>query len=270
VGILSPIFNNVAEGPVGATLTVDGANWLPNTTVTIWPGINQDACAQTPPSNITGTLTVDGSGIASGAYLWPLSVNIVNQSYLLCASDGAVTIIPGTQDNQPNSYLVLSADPPAISLSSATLNQGDTLTVSGQNWKPAQPVTVNICSDADCAMQALPSQRVTSNDDGTFEVQFSISSNVTPGTYYVHAATDDNALMAPLPQGSPVQLMVNAPTPTPSPSPTVKPTLTPAPTPSRGGGQSNTALLIFVLGTLSVLFLIAGIISLAVYTRAGP
>ncbi len=271
VGILSPIFNNAAEGPVGATLTLDGANWPANTTVTIWPGVNQDACAQTPSSTITGTLAVDGSGTASGTYFWPLSVNMVNQSYLLCASDGAVTISPGTQDNQPNSYLVLSANPPALSLSAPALNQGDTLTVSGQNWTPAQPVTVNICSDANCATPALPSQQVTSNDDGTFEVQFSISSSMLPGAYYVQATTNDDALMAPLPKGAPVQFMVNAPTPTPSPSPspTMKPTPTPTPAPSRGS-QSNIALLIFVLGTLSVLFLIGGIISLAVYTRTGP
>lgn len=271
VGIITPTFNNVAEGPVGAHLTVEGANWSANATLTIWPALTQAACAQTPPSAITGSLMIDATGSASGSYVWPLSVNAVGQSYVLCGSDGTLTIMPGVTVNAPNTYTVLAANPPAITLTPPKITQGDMFTISGQNWKPAQPVTVNICSDAACNTQALPSQRVTSNDDGTLEIQFPTSSNTPAGTYYVQATSDNGALTAP-PVNAPVQLTVNAlptPTPSPSPKPTVTPTPTPSPAPS-SRGTGDTALLIFMLGTLSILFLIGGIISLAVYTRAGP
>lgn len=274
VGITAPQFTGTAEGPVGAHLTVEGANWPVNTTLTIWPVLNQDACMQAPPpSPVSGTLTVDTIGNASGSYTWPTSLNTLNTPYILCGSDGALTTMPGVQDPAaPPMYTVLAADPPDITLSSLTITQGAVLIVRGQSWLPGQQtVTVNICSDATCSAQPVLSQQATSTNDGTITVQFSTSTSLPAGTYYVQATANNGALTAPR-TGPSVPLMVNAPptaTPSPSPQPTATPTPAPAPTHSTGG-NGTTPLLILVLGTLSLLFLIGGIISLAVYARAGP
>jgi hypothetical protein len=276
VGITNPVYlaqgQQVAEGPVGAHLTVEGANWPASTSITIWPAPDAATCAQqqAQPPDYAGQIVVNGDGNAQGSYVWPKAVNGVNQTYTLCAVDGTTTVSPNVQVNAPNTYTVLAANPPTLTVSPGAIIQGqdNSITVTGQNWfAPGQAVIVNVCTDASCTAQPIASQTIIpAQDTGTFQVTLSIPPATAPGAYFVEAATQNQALTAP-PANSPPKLTISAPTPTPTPTPSPTPTPRPTPTPP-GSGKGSNASLIVLLGTLSLLFLIGGIISLAVYTRS--
>jgi hypothetical protein len=275
VGITNPLYlaqgQLVAEGPVGANLTVEGSNWPTSTTLTVWPAPDANTCAQqqAQPPGYAGTIVVDSTGNAKGPYAWPQAANTVNQAYILCAVDGTTMVSPDVQSNGIDTYTVLAADPPAITLSSSTLLQGATLTVSGQNWFPQQALTVSVCTDNPCTGQPITSRSSGSAQDGTFQITLTIPESTAAGPYFVEVETANGALSAP-PSGSAPQLTVSTPTPTPTPTATPAPTPIPStPAPSSGSSGSPT-LLIVALGTLSLLFLVGGIISIAVYTRTSP
>jgi hypothetical protein len=273
VGITRPrLPNNTSEGPVGTHLTVEGAGWPAGSLLTIWPGATQAACAQ-PPASDAKTLNVDGAGNAAGSYDWPADANQVGHSYTLCANDNGK---PATATaNAPSTFLVLAAQPPLITASSSTLTPGDAVIVNGQNWLPAQPLTVNICpnsSDTGTCASPIASLQLGSNADGTFQAQLTIPPDASVNTYYIVAANSDGTLTAP-PAGNPVQITVSNPTPTPTltPIPTATPRPTPTPTPGgASGGKGGTIFLVIMLGMFSLLFLIGGFISMAVYLRGSP
>lgn len=277
IGITNPLYpangQLVAEGPVGAHLTVEGANWPPSTLVTIWPAPDVNTCAQqqAQPPGDAGTITVNSGGSASGPYTWPQAANNVNQTYILCAVDGGATVSPDVQSNGIDMYTVLAAAAPSLTVSPNTIIQGQdtTLTVSGQNWLPQQPLTVTICSDAHCSTSPIANQTTASAEDGTFQTTFTIKGDTAPGSYFVLASTSNGALRAP-PGNAPAQLTVSAPTPTPTPTPSPTPTPRPPSTTPSNNGKGNTLLLVVLLGMLSVVFLVGGIISLTVYTRGQP
>ncbi len=263
----------VAEGPVGANLTVEGANWPPSTTITIWPAPDAATCAAqlTQPPSYDGTINVNGVGNASGSYTWPSAANNVNQTYILCAADGAASNLTTTQSNGIDAYTVLSANPPSVNVSPTAVTQGQdtTLAISGQNWLPQQAMTVTVCSDLqNCQATAVASQSVGSAQDGSFQTNLTLKGDTPTGSYFVQVVSSNQALEAP-PAGTSAQLTVSAPTPTPTPTPSPTPTPTPKPPPPSGNSGSST-LLIVALGALSLLFLIGGIISIAIYTRGGP
>lgn len=270
VGITNPLYQNgtIAEGPVGTHLTVQGAGWPANTKLMVWPVANGTPCGQQPAD--AGSIGVDGAGNAAGNYDWPADANAVNQVYMLCAQDGLV--VPVAPANAPNTFTVLAAAAPAVSVTPLAIAQGGAVVVSGQNWLPAQTVTISICAGfsdvSTCASPIIAGTTVGSADqDGSFQVNLNTDPGAPPGPYYVIATAHNGALTAP-PAGSDPQLAVNTPTPTPTitPTPTVTPTPTATPTPTRPTGGGN-GLLIALLGILSVLFLIGGVISLAVYFR---
>lgn len=269
VGITNPLYQNgaVAEGPVGTHLTVEGAGWPANTTLMVWPVANSTPCVQQAAD--VGSIPVDAAGNAAGIYDWPSDAGVVNQAYMLCGKDGSViSLVPA---NAPNTFTVLAAAAPSITVAPLAITQGGAVEVSGQNWLPAQTVTISICTGFSaggvCASRIIAGTSVGSGQDGSFQVNLNTDLAAPPGPYYVIATAHNNALTAP-PAGSDPQLTVSTPTPTPTitPTPTVMPTPTATPTPSGGSGGGN-ALLIALLGMLSMLFLIGGIISLAVYLR---
>ena len=268
VGITNPLYQNgaVAEGPVGTHLTVQGAGWPANTTLMVWPVANATPCAE--QADDAGSIPVDAAGNALGIYDWPADASAVNQAYMLCGKDGAVvSLVPA---NAPDTFTVLAAAAPAITVTPVGITQGGAVEVSGQNWLPAQTVTISICTNFSagsvCASRIIAGTSIDSAQEGSFQVTLNTDPAAPPGSYYVIATAHNNALTAP-PAGSDPQLTVSTPTPTPTitPTPTVAPTPTATPTPS--GGSGGNALLIALLGMLSMLFLIGGIISLAVYLR---
>lgn len=270
VGITNPVYDGKAEGPVGAHLTLEAANWPPNTTLTVWPALDAAACAG-QPSRDAATLSVDITGNAKATYDWPLTENKVNQTYLLCASDGAIVLNPAVQVNAPSSYTVLAASPASVSVTPNTINEGESVTISGTNWFPVQLLTIMICASTPACTGDSPVvvRSLNSNDDGTFSIQPNIPLGTPPGLYYVVVASSNGALTAPASGASP-NLSINAlPTPTPTATATATPVPTPTP-PATSGGKGGTTLLIVVLGTLSLLFLIGGIVSMIIYVRSMP
>jgi hypothetical protein len=270
VGITNPIYDGKAEGPVGAHLTVEAANWPPNTTLSIWPGLDAAACANQPPGDAKA-LNVDITGTVTDTYDWPLTENRVNQTYLLCASDGTIVPSPAVQVNAPTSYTVLADRPASVSVSPNTVNEGENITISGKNWLPAQSLTIMVCASTPACTSDPPVivRSLNSNADGTFSIQTIIPLGTRQSLYYVVVASGNGALTAPS-SGSAPNLSINAlPTPTPTATATATPLPTPTPPPNTGG-KGGTTLLIVILGTLSLLFLIGGIVSMIIYVRSLP
>ncbi|HEY7124719.1 MAG TPA: hypothetical protein VH540_12260 [Ktedonobacterales bacterium] len=270
VGITNPVYDGKAEGPVGAHLTVEAANWPPSSKLTIWPGLDAAACAGQPPGN-ADTLNVDITGSARDTYDWPLTANKVNQTYLLCASDGTTVLNPTVQVNAPGSYTVLADTPASISIAPNTINEGANVTISGRNWLPAQSLTIMICANTPACTSDPPvvTRSLNSGADGTFNIQPLIPLGTRQGLYYVVVTSGNGALTAPASGAGPNLSINTLPTPTPTATATPLPTPTPTP-PSTGGKGGGTTLLIVVLGTLSLLFLIGGIVSMIIYVRSLP
>jgi hypothetical protein len=266
----------VAEGPVGAILTIEGANWPPNTLVSVWPAPDAATCATqlAQPPGYAGQINppVLSDGTLKGTYVWPSAANNVNQSYVLCAVDGTASNVTTTQSNGVDAYTVLAANPPSVSVTPTAITQGqDTmLSITGQNWVPQQVLNVTVCSDiTNCQATAVTSQSTASSQTGVFQTSLTLQGDTKPGSYFVQVVSQNQALVAP-PAGTGAQLTVSAPTPTPTPTPSPSPTPTPTPTPTPPAKGGSSPLLILLLGTLSLLFLIGGIISIAIYTRGSP
>jgi hypothetical protein len=282
ISIANPLYplegQLVAEGPVGTILTIEGNYWPSSTTITIWPAPDAATCTAqlAQPPDFAGQIQVGFGGVVQGQhYTWPKAANNVNQTYILCAVDGATTIPANIQSNGITTFTVLAADAPSVTATPTSITQGQdntTLTVSGQNWLPApQTVIVTVCSDPNhCQDSSIASQiTLSSSQYGTFQITLSIKASTDPGVYFVQAVSSGNqgALQAP-PSDKPVKVTVSTPTPTPTATPS--PTPTPTPTPTRpNNGKGNTTLLIVLLGMFSLLFLVGGIVSIAIYMRSG-
>lgn len=288
----SPIYagrnNGNAEGPVGADVSVQGSGWTPGGgAVTISLTDAQDDAASGGPGRsclspsathiaISGLapVNVDSSGNFTASFLWPDAANKVGHTYWACGQQSGFE--PGV-----SSYTVLSAQPPALSVSASSVVVKGTVTVTGQNWVPGnQPITVSIVPCLACGPAYQQTQTVTAASDGTFSVAMTIPDAAAVGTkLYVIASNQSSdpalppALVVNTPPGAPQITLVDQPTPTPTSTAAPTATNTPAPTRVAGGGGTNsngssTGLLIVLLSALGVVLLLAALVAVLLFLRS--
>jgi hypothetical protein len=293
---VSPIYagrnNGNAEGPVGANVSVQGTGWdnragpvtiqvvdAKNDAAAGGPGM---ACQNSgvPKINIPGLapVPVDGSGnFAATSFLWPSAANTVGHSYWVCGVQQASgNTAPGV-----SSYTVLSAQPPALSVSATSVAIKGTVTVSGQNWVPGnQPITVSIVPCLACDAAYQQTQTVTAANDGTFSLPMTLPDAATAGTKLFVVASNQSsdpalppALVVNAPPGAPQIAVVDQPTPTPTNTVVPTATNTPAPTRVPGGGTttsngSASGLLIVLLSALGVVLLLAALVAVLLFVRS--
>lgn len=281
--------NGLPEGPVGEIAVVHGENFTALAGQTLQLAlvagdINADPtlCQSANIVQSVGNATPSASGTFDANFSWPAKAGQVNKTYSICSFQSGTNTVASSSDDGP--FTVLSASKPTLSISASSIAPGGSITVSGQNWVPPQPLNIDIagCADCDPGNSTIATTTTSSAglNTGTFSISVPISATAAPGNYVVNVFSQNGPLDAFHLQGVGVQrLVVTAPpavTPTVSPSPSVIPSptastanTTPTATPNSTSGAStnnnssgnNTPLLIGVLVALVVLLIaIASII----------
>lgn len=264
--------NGFPEGPVGEHALVHGEGFVAAAGQTLtFQVVRGDVTASdtqfcqlaNPKVPLSGTATPDSSGKFDFDFVWPAAAS--SGQWSICAyraSDG--TPLFNTDDGP---FSVLAAQPPSLALSNASVHPGDTITLTGHNWLPAQgQIFVYIGPCADCGGAPLASTMATSAGDGSFSVTLNIPASAAAGGY-IASAHNASSVLDLIDMGP--HVVVNlAPTATPKPTATATsaPTATAAPNTtssgsSNGSGGGNNALLV-VIGILVVVLLlvIAGLV----------
>lgn len=172
---------------------------------------------------------------------------------------GEVTPTPTATTNPTPTPTI--TQPGTFTLSPATVQAGNSITITGYNWPPNQDLTIQL---AGTNFQPGPS-----GPNGYFNTPpLPIPATTAPSTYTVIVFVTNQPTVRAQQE---LTVTVPAPTATPppsaSPSPTESPTATATVTPStnnaNGGGGGGLTILIFTLGTLGVLLIVIGVIMLA-------
>lgn len=275
------------QGPVGENAVVHGT-YLPNQKLNLKlvPGDASTAAATVclAAGTIVGSVNTDAAGNFTDNFKWPATANQVNMGYSVCT----VSPVDGMPHAGSTPYTVLSANPPSISISTTTLAQGDKIIVTGQDWVPPQPLTVNIagCAACDPGNTEVTGGQTTSTglNTGTFSLTLTIPATTKPGKYVVDTTSGNGLLDAFYTSGikhltitaaAPVVTPTAASTPTqaattptvsangtPNTVPTTTTSTTPTTTSSDNGGNGGLFIALIVAIALIALAIIALIIYL--------
>lgn len=242
--------NGLPEGPVGEQAKVHGAGFTDpdGTQLTLQlvqgdilnptpPATTADVCALTPTKvALPGSVTVQ-RGTFDYSFQWPTGAS--GGPWSICAYAGGLPADGGTSDDGP--FTVLASDPPSISISNSSVQAGGALTVSGQNFLPAQnniQVVVGPCHN--CGTPATVTQTVSSSGaQGTFTATLTLPSGTAAGHYVVNAFNSTDTLDLGLQHPNGIKAFNVTAVPTPSPSPTA--TALPSPTASAPANPTVTA-----------------------------
>lgn len=248
-------------GPVGENTIVHGANFPANEQLrlTIAPGdSNQDAtvCNQAVVTVPIANVITDSAGNFTQNFSWPAIAGQVNQAYSICSLLASDSSVASTRDDGP--FTVLSSSPPAINLSATTVAVGGSITITGQNWVPPQPVSVNI---AGCAACEPGNTEVTHGsttsvglNSGSFSLTVTIPTSARPGNYVVDALTQSgleafyttgvkHLTITPATTSNPTPVATASPASSPSTTSTTTTAASPTPTATRttaSGTVTNT------------------------------
>src|SRR5258706_6665381 len=128
---------------------------------------------------VGGTVTAAGDGTFDEPFDWTGAAS--SGQWSICAYDTATSLPPPSGNVDDGPFSVLSSHAPAVSISSASIAPGDTLTVTGHYWLPAQGgILVYVASCADCDAQPVTSTQATSGPDGSFTATLPIPSTAVP------------------------------------------------------------------------------------------
>lgn len=187
--------NGNPEGPVGELAGVVGSGFTVGASVNLIlaPGdsASNPAVCQSGAIPLGSDITVQNDGTFNFSFTWPNAAN--SGDYSVCAlnpSDGSV--LTGA-DGGP--FHVLSANQPAIQVSRSSVAAGDTLTITGSNWLPPQPVSVFIGTYHNCDASPIVHATPGSDGSGAFAVQLTVPLGTAPGSYVASAFTTNNDVL---------------------------------------------------------------------------
>jgi hypothetical protein len=239
--------NGFPEGPVGEHASVTGEGFQTNAgqqiSLRLVKGdVNTDPggspyefCKLANPrvDSVATNIPVDGSGNFTTSFDWPAAAGSGEWSVCAIGPDG-FPAGGGNIDDGP--FSVMSSHAPSLSLSTNTVNPGESVTVTGHNWLPGQgQIFVYAGSCADCDGPPLTSATVTSDGAGSFTATLSVPAEAPPGSYIVSAHNQSGVLDTTM--SGPHLTVALVPTATAQPTATLAPTATTAS--SNGGGSSS-------------------------------
>lgn len=241
---LALVAPDTGQGPVGAHLTLTGANWGTDD-VLVGAAAPGNSCAD--PNAWTQTFNhvrPQADQTILFTFYWPTSLAATGGPYAICASNSA--------GSASTNYQVLSASPPTLTLNPTTVAAGSLVKVTLANFVGSGTVTLTV-KDAQGKTRELTT--VTPDGSGNYDLQ------------YQPKATDvgDVTLTASTaaPQGIQPAIRVSAklhvdvaPTPTVATTPT---TVVAANPPPKSDGNSSALLIVaLVVGILLLLLAVAG------------
>lgn len=220
-----------------------------------------------PKIPLPGKAQVDSAGAFDYNFVWPPAAN--SGMYSICAYNTVDGLPVGNIDDGPFTALAPSA--PSVSVSSASVAAGQSITVTGKNWVPPQDVNVYIAACVDCDGPIVVSGTAHSSglNTGSFSITFTIPANATPGNY-VAGANAHNGILDVGPGGGKA-VAINAAaaaTPTVAPTATAQATATTAIGSGAGAGNGSNSgsaesgVSPLVLAGVGVLLLIIALIVL--------
>lgn len=286
------------EGPVGTNITVHAQGLNAGDTYALGYARADVGCLagfqafQNETETMTEKVGTDGTFTATIA--WPASAHFIGATYYICAQNSTPAGAPlaGTVQSD-ETFRVDAANAPAIDVApSASATPGDgtaspappngsfyqhsTLTLTGHNFVPGGTTLLIAVSaqrlqqPADfqaAAQNALQTsdgnQNINSQPSGDINATVTLPANLGHGSYYVYVFSNDGGDQA-IPSLVASKKITVVTAPTPQPTATTAPTAT-ATGKSSGGGGSGTPhhfTAVLVLGGLSILLFIVGVIAL--------
>jgi len=241
--IASPILTLVnptnGQGPVGTHVTLSGSAFQ-GTQATIFAATDAGCQNQAGP---LGTVPLNNDGTFTRAILWPLALG--PGSYYICGNGMTASAVQ---------FQVLSANPPTLALSTAHINAGDSLTVTGTNFSgPPAGTQVTLLLEIAGGSINLPGAAI--GPDGSFTTTLK-TDNLPQGSATLLALAEQAGNADAALQATAGLDIGQASTPTPSPSPSPSPTAatsgttTPQQTDKGSGGGG---ILLIVLAIVVVL-----------------
>jgi len=147
-----------------------------------------------------------------------------------------------------------------VSASANSVNPGDSITITGDNWLPYNlQLQVSIVPNQGTGnANAIASTNATPDSNGHFSVNLTIDKNAQSGQYVVNVAAPGESTLTNQPSSTIITVNGQA-----------TPTSTPAATSTKGGSNGNGGVttLAFILGGLGLLCVIVGGVMFAV---SGP
>lgn len=281
--------NNIAEGPVGANISVQG-NATAGDSINLGVASRGDGCATgfQQLNGVTATAQADGSFTAT--FQWPQIANNVGERYFVCAQDTTNSAIGASQtlfqvdsSDAPSITVTQVSDPTAPTPGAGTptpqppsppdgsIYAGGFIEVKGQNFTPGgTPIQIVLTPSQltlGTALSPLPlvSGEARTTHNGSFDIIVQAPSGQT-GQFYISAtSTDGTGSTLPTLVGSESVQVVLQPTPTPGPTPTATPKASPT-TDTGGTNVKNSSgpgpariIGAIALGLFSAIFFIIGV-----------
>jgi hypothetical protein len=268
-----PTMDSSPIGHPGTKVDITGQGFTPNSTLQLYTTVDPNQCAaggSLTPFSSQPTETVQGDGTFDLQTTWPNNANQPGTAYYVCALS-ATTAGESAISGQTFSVAL----PVTVSASSTSVNPGDTITITGDNWLPPQQLQVSIIpSQGGDSNTVIASTTTTPDANGHFSVDLTITSDAQPGQYGISVVAPNEPTLANQPNNTTITVNAQAtPTPTPTPTPTATPTPTPTPTATPTTGSSgglnggSVTILASILAGLGLLCVIVGGVMFAV---AGP
>jgi hypothetical protein len=227
------------QGPVGTHVTLSGTGFQ-GTQATIFAATDQSCQNQSGP---LGTVPLNNDGTFTRAILWPLALG--PGSYYICGNGMTASAVQ---------FQVISSNPPTLSLSTAHINAGDPLTVTGTNFNgPPAGTQVTLLLEIAGGSINLPGAAI--GPDGSFTTTLK-TDNLPQGSATLLALAEQTGNADAALQATAGLDIGQASTPTPSPSPSPSPTAatsTTAPPPQTDKGSGGGGILLIVLAIVVVL-----------------
>jgi hypothetical protein len=274
--ITAPIYNGVAEGPVGTNIAISAqGGWTPNTQLKLYVASVSSTCDAQAGSGLQVSLVpainVNNNGGFSGVFVWPSAANQTG-AYNVCASDGTLSGVSSTTftlmsstNGHPSNNPIIVLSFPADPNKAAT---GDQITVVGSNWLPGgsvmqvhfrlQPANTLINQQPDFTF----TETATPDSSGAFQQKLTLPTNIVDNREVLAYGGPSVGSTFALVSTSASFVIVVAPTATTAPTPTVAPTATTGNS-NPGGtqpGDNNGNMWILLLGLIAIILLIAGIV----------
>lgn len=251
-------------GHPGTAVTINGTGFQPNSTISLYTTPDKTQCTPATVGNMQplptqSPVTAQGDGSIAVTTTWPSNAAQPTTPYYVCAISNTNTVGIST-----NTFTV--AQNVTVSVSTQNARPGDTITVTGANWLPVQALNVSITPGQ--AATALVTQQIMPNSDGTFSVNLVIPPTASPGSYGVNVTAQNEQTLTTFQSGL---VTINAQaTPTAAPTPAPKPTPTPTPTHNTTTShKTNNTLnfLSFGLGGLGIALVVVGLIMFVSYSN---
>jgi hypothetical protein len=220
--VTANVASSPSSGPVGTTITVSGSGWtMPDGTQVSFGYMDVESYCLIVPDSQEGILS---GGFFSGWFHWPKGTLL--STYTVCANVGGTTATA-------NTFSVLSASAPQISITPTTLTAGQQATITGANFFPAG-TAVQLFWETVKGSIDFGITPVTSNNNGSISRTFTVPATALPGGSYMIEAVVGGSQPPALSASAPFTYTTPVLNPTPTPSHTSTPTLSPTAAATKG------------------------------------